>query len=272
MTQRLTALEVQITNGKTSLDGLREEISAASEDVKTEITSQTTELQTKIDVLEAAINAHQATLDAQLATQTQVFDASQTEHGKMFREELDDLTSRADSELEERVREIRRMAEETGALVGAIALSGTADKYKDEADKQKRVADLLRNVTILFAIGSVGMAVWAVVHQADDTNSMVAKLAVSAVLGGLAGYTAQQSGRHRHREERAREIQLQLTAFSPFIEPLDADFQQAARLLVASRVFGQFGTGTRDEADEVGPAILSLLKRRTESSSDDETA
>jgi hypothetical protein len=63
------------------------------------------------------------------------------------------------------------------------------------------------------------MAVFAVVHHVNDNSAVIAKLGVSAVFGGLATYTARQSGRHRKKEEeRARNLQLELTAFAPFIE------------------------------------------------------
>jgi hypothetical protein len=75
------------------------------------------------------------------------------------------------------------------------------------------------------ALGAVIVGLFAIFDRSDNTHVVVAKFIVSAALGGLAAYTARQSGRHREREERARNLQLELTAFGPFIEPLDKDQQ-----------------------------------------------
>jgi hypothetical protein len=110
------------------------------------------------------------------------------------------------------------------------------------------------------ALGAVAMGVWAVVHHADDTNTLAAKLGVSLVLGGLAAYTAAQSGKHRRREERARDLQLQLTAFSPFTAPLDPELQQLERVRMTRRTFGTIDTAQAEE-DDTGPSAMALVNR-----------
>jgi hypothetical protein len=103
------------------------------------------------------------------------------------------------------------------------------------------------------------MGIWAVARDASDTNTLVAKLAVSAVLGGLATYTAAQSGKHRRREVRAKDLQLQLTAFSPFIAPLHEDLQQAERVRMTRRTFGSTGVEAEDD-EEFGPNFLGAIR------------
>jgi hypothetical protein len=84
---------------------------------------------------------------------------------------------------------------------------------------------------------------------------------VSAILGGIAAYLARQSGRHRRREEHARSLQLDLTAFSPFIEPLSPEQQEEERVIMTRKTFGKTtAPGASDE--EPGPAPLSFLLQR----------
>ena len=202
----------------------------------------------RLDGFGEIIEAHQATLDTQLS-----------ENATLFASELAALHEKEEEAFRTRLAEIERMAKEAGALTGAIALSHTAAEYEEEAKQQKKAADWLRRLTIAFAVGSVAMAIWAVVHHADDTNTLVAKLAVSGVLGGLAGYTAQQSGKHRKREVRAKDLQLQLTAFSPFIEPLLPELQQAERVRMTRKTFGASLPDADDDA-EYGPSFLSFIR------------
>jgi hypothetical protein len=111
------------------------------------------------------------------------------------------------------------------------------------------------------------MAVFAVVHHVNDNSAVIAKLGVSAVFGGLATYTARQSGRHRKKEEeRARNLQLELTAFAPFIEPLDDDIKELERVLMTRKTFGNIAAlPEADDADhQYGPLapVLDVIQKR----------
>jgi hypothetical protein len=97
-----------------------------------------------------------------------------------------------------------------------------------------------------------------------DNGTFAGKLSVSLLLGAIATYLAKQSGRHRRREEKARTLQLELTAFSPFIEPLPPDKQIDERILMTRKTFG--GTSAADDEEHEGPMplanALARLSRR----------
>ncbi|GIU95787.1 MAG: hypothetical protein KatS3mg012_2244 [Gaiellaceae bacterium] len=126
----------------------------------------------------------------------------------------------------------------------------------------------MRLLTIALALGAVAVGLYAVFVGDQEAEALVAKLAVSAVLGGLATYTASQSGRHRHREERARALQLELTAFAPFIEPLDPAQKEEERVIMTRRTFGR-AISPETPADEPGPSPVSLLLRRQQKQLDE---
>lgn len=92
-------------------------------------------------------------------------------------------------------------------------------------------------------------------------ETFTGKLALSIILGGIATYAARQSANHRRREERARDLQLELTAFAPFIEPLSAEQQEEERVIMTRKTFGKTTTAEK-QAEEPGPTALSLLLRR----------
>ena len=82
---------------------------------------------------------------------------------------------------------------------------------------------------------------------------VVAKIAAVALLIGIAGYAAGQSGQHRRREQRAKRLYLELTAFGPFAEPLQPR-KNSKRVRTSSNAFSL-----------AIPATITTLPRRATS-------
>lgn len=274
-TQRLNAVEAEAEKTSAEITAalatLRAEIASASEKSTGEIQTHATAFETKLTELEATLTAQQQRLDTMLERHSEAFTEKQDERAEAFQAEvvkvkadLEAFVQTSKDEVDQHMDEIRRMEEESSGLVHSIGLGGTAERYGEEAKEQKRVANGLRWLTVALALGAVGMAIYAVVHQVEDTSAVLAKLSVSLVLGALATYTASQSGRHRAREERARTLQLELTAFAPFVEPLGADLKELERVLMTRKTFGNIAGlpgGDDDHRFGLGPVLESLKKR-----------
>jgi hypothetical protein len=265
---RLTSLRGNISAAKREVDGLKEQIATRADEFSGNVAAATEALQTRVAELEAAITAQKQALDELTTRQSSTFTEKQEERASefqaqisAFRTEIDELKVAADLEVQELVQEIRRMEKESSDLVGAIGLAGTAERYSEEVTEQGRVADRFRMLTILFALTAVAMGIYAVVMGDQTNQALAAKLAVSVILGGLAAYSARQSARHRRREEQARRLQLELTAFGPFIEPLQPEQREEERVIMARKTFGKSTVRAQAE-EEPGPTPLSFLLRR----------
>jgi uncharacterized coiled-coil protein SlyX len=265
---RLKALLRDITNASTQVEELRGDIETRSTEFGERIEARSAELETKIAELESTVASQREALDQLMTRHTSEFSEAQGQRASEFQEQsaatrtqLRELTEEAQQDISREVGEIRRMQEESAQLVGAIAVTGTAERYGIEADTQQSIADRLRLTTIVLALAAVGMAVWAAVHPNQSGGAIAAKLGVSLVLGGLAAYTARQSGRHRAREETARSLQLDLTAFGPFIESLQDEQQEEERVIMTRRTFGRTAVAKPLE-EEFGPGPFSFLMRR----------
>lgn len=266
MAQRIRALEEQHDAARNALAETQQQIAAASDEVKTALAVEAEAIQAEINELGEKIAAHQAALDAQMTRHTEAFNLSQEDNSRRFQEQAENFSqtlaerlASADTEVAASAAKVREIADDVGVLAGAITLKETAKHYEGEADLQREAADRLRAWTVLIALGAVAIGVWAVVWDASDTNTLVAKIAVSAVLGALAAYTAAQSSKHRRREVRARDLQLQLTAFSPFIAPLHEDLQQLERIRMTRKTFGA-QVGTDADEDDYGPNFLGMIR------------
>lgn len=225
------------------------------------------ELAAKAEEYTAVLTSEQDTLSTLNSNQRAAFEEAEQQRARAARASLADvetelqaLQERVAEEVERRVAEIRRMEEESAQLVGAIGLAGTAERYAEEVKDQKEVADTWRIATVVFAVIAVGGAVFALVQSDQSVEHLIAKLAFSLIVGGIAAYTARQSSYHRQREQRARDLQLELTAFSPFIEPLSREQQEEERVIMTRKTFGKTTQGSAPE-EEPGPTALSFVLR-----------
>lgn len=277
--RRVTALDEDIRRAEGALAGVQQEISAASGAVEVQITAQTAEFQAQLSAravefqgefqkIAENVSAQRQALDELRASQSEAFAQSQGERATQFQEQdadfrkqLGEAKERARSMIGVEVAEIRRMAEESGALVGAIAQGATAERFGDEANAQKKVADWLRWSTVLLAFGAFGVAVYAAAAHENTSQAVASKIAVAVILGGLAGYVGRQSSQHRQREVRARGLQLELTAFSPFIESLSPEQKEEERVIMTRKTFGKTGSPS-EEIHDPGPTATSFLMRR----------
>jgi hypothetical protein len=287
--QRLNALKSEYHAGKAELDALKSEIEQRRTELTAEITEGRAEVSTEITALQSAFEQRLAQYEQQLqseqsalsklrTTQTAEFEELEEKRAMASKERVEEaqqaiaaLQQRALAEVEERVAEIRRMESESAQLVGAIGLAGTAERYGEEVEQQKGIADTWRIATVVLALLAVISVIVAVAEKHPVAETFSGKLALSAIFGGIATYAARQSRYHRDREQRARDLQLELTAFSPFIEPLSPEQREEERVIMTRKTFGKTTTSVKQE-EEPGPTPLSFLLRRREKEADAQSA
>lgn len=265
---RLNTLTSEFDAAKEEIAALSTAITKGKTDVETEVEAQTTEFTAKLTELEGTITTQRLALDDLMTQQSKAFTTSQEENAAAFQEaaekfekQLAQIHQQAQDEVDERVAEIRRMEKESSQLVGAIGLAGTAERYSVEAKEQRRAANGFVFLAGLVAVLAVLAAARASFDEDQSTQVLVGKLAVSFILAGLSAYFARQAGRHRRREEYARSLQLDLTAFSPFIEPLSPSQQEEERVIMTRKTFGKTSPSSAAE-DDPGPAPLSFLMQK----------
>jgi phage-related protein len=279
--QRLAAVSDDVTTTKnaveelkTSIEERRAELASTIEDrkneIKTEIESLETGFHAKLTEFEAQVAAERSALSELRSTHTSEHEEAEEQRRAAAKERLETaekelarFQAEAKQEVEERVAEIRRMENESAQLVGAIGLAGTAERYGEEVTEQKNVANNWRRATVLLALLAVAGVILAATEKHPAAETFAGKLTLSLILGGIAAYAARQSSYHRKREQRARDLQLELTAFSPFIEPLSAEQQEEERVIMTRKTFGKTTTSEAPD-EEPGPTPLSFALRRKE--------
>ena len=152
--------------------------------------------------------------DQTIATFQQQFANAQERRANEFEAAAQELKTLVDEEMVS----LQAKVEEAGELVTAFAAAGTANAYGKEAKHQAAAADKWRIVAIALSVCAALAAVTLIFDQrpeASELSLIVGKVAVGLAFGGLAGYAARQSGRHRTREEVARHSELNIVPSAP---------------------------------------------------------
>ena len=220
-----------------------------------------------------AVDGFRTQFAADQEGQAQRFEELRTELGKDAAEAIERLnaatTTAAESqqaaaesalaELTERgeavIADLDELREKAARLVDLVATSSTAGAFGKEAKAQRDEADSWRWNAVRLGVLAVAVALVAIAANfvVDTPPSLiVAKVAAIALILGVAGYAAGQSGQHRLREQRAKRLELELVAFGPFAEPLGDEAKLEVRKEFIDRLF------VGDPGNEPAPGDLRL--------------
>jgi hypothetical protein len=282
--QRFNALQRQTETVRSEVEGLasqlierQAEIGTLVEQFREQQTQAAEERLTQLDArsqeIQATVERHAQSIDALLTEQAEAFRRVQderTEEHRVREHQIEasfaDLENGSRKRVEALMSEIDAMKMKSAEMVGAIGITGTAERYGKEFDAQQKAADDWRRITLVLGVVAVAVALLAAFdHHATTAGT---KVAIALLVSGVAAYTASQSSRHRKREEHARQLQLDLTAFPVFIEPLPSEAREAATVWMAERSF--LGAKTSAEEDEdSGPGLLAqAIARRKPADAD----
>lgn len=274
---------------QTRLEELSAEQQRLSQEANEANEQRRSELQAEFDRIQGAINTEQGRLDQLVPQFEQQFAGAQQtrdEEWASLRQDLEQRVNDARDQLQQRAQEtgdalktqaeevlseVREKRDEVVKLYGIIGDTGTAGAFAKEADNQKESADFWRwmamvggLITIALAAGAVA---FATLSDKASTVAHLASLAVAAGAGGLTAYAARQSGHHRDREDESRRLELELTAFGPFMhdlaEPDKAREAYAERLFKgAERTPTGDTTISKDQVTLLQTLVESIIKLR----------
>jgi hypothetical protein len=234
--QRFNAVNRQTEKVRTEVEGLaaslvenRAGLEALVEQIRQQQDQATEERLSALDArsqeIQATVERHAQSIEALSIEQGEAFRKVQDERAEEHREreqkfetQMSELETQWRERVDALVADIDGMKIRSAELVGAIGVTGTAERYGEEFTEQRDVANKWRLTTVVLGVLAVAVSVLAAFdHEATTAG---AKVAIAILLGGVAAYTARQSSRHRRREEHARQLQLDLTAFPVFVEAL----------------------------------------------------
>jgi hypothetical protein len=220
-------------------------------------------IKAEVTSLRGSVGTEKTRLDTLATNQQQQFTTAQEQRSKDFAGQRDQIAAVATTQRNEETAradahfaEMERILEETQRVANAVANTGTASAYGKDAVGERRSANFWRWAGIAFAVAAAIFAGITLIWKAPDPTGINyigtgGRLGVTLALGAIATYATKQSAQHRRREERSRQIELELTAFGPFIEGLDDDTKRQLRARYVLRLFrGYDATTAAGTADE----------------------
>lgn len=254
---------------------------------KAQMTTQLNDLHGALNATEADLNARASALAGELArleqavantmsqaqttqeTQRVSFDEAQASRSSMWEKQLTELRSSLDNTLasardalqaqanaasdalDTAVAQAEASNQRINTILGIVADKGLVGQYSLTAARERKSVGRWRIAAGLVAIGAIAVAFQAARHASDVNDGswrpLIAKLAVTAVVAGLAAYCGSVANDHRRAEQTAERTALQLAAIKPYLQDIaDVELRDQVMVSTASRMFGVV------DANEVG--------------------
>jgi hypothetical protein len=245
------AIDAEEENLKRISQTADEQVAKIGQEADAKLAELRSEIDNQKARLDDAIAQHQSGFAEEQTRRLQQFNEAQQAREAEFKERTEKTLNEAQSnmsasrtEAEAVLEQLRDHETRAARIVGVTAASGTAGAYLDEANEQKGAADLWRRIAlgiaaILFAGTLLATAISPPKTDASIEEILVfasLRLPVASVIAGAFFYAMGQSGQHRDREQRAKRLAMQLTAFRPFLSEL-ADEQIPGELTKAADRF-----------------------------------
>jgi cell shape-determining protein MreC len=236
---RLTATTTQVEEASTRATALSADLTRFKEDLDKIDTSSRdiiTQQQTAFSTSETERSTAFSTL---LAAKSKELDKTLTDLGETTEKSIGAINESVKAD-KAAVEEAKSRVEQILGIVGEESLIG---EYSKNATRDLATADKWRygaTVAIGLAVLAAAWLAQAATKSTINWHEVVGKIVLTAALGGLAGYAAQQSSEHREAQRNAEQMALQLAALKPFLQDL-TDVAERNKLLsqIALRLFGQ---------------------------------
>ncbi|WP_231291054.1 hypothetical protein, partial [Thioalkalivibrio sp. ALE6] len=241
---------------------LRERVERAESNVH-ELDAKYEEQNTKLGTLQSTLNSKMQELEAQFA-------AEQAERSTEFESQAEKIQSAADEELlsikksaDETLTGLSEKKSEAERIVSLIGNIGLTGNFKGAASREKKSADRLRIIALACFLGMVVVVLatlFVSVENGFDPWLALFRLGAALSLIVPAAYAARESSRHRTRENKNRQAELELASIDAYLETLPEDKRMEIKADLTGKFFGHDTEDEKNERDVTSDSLAGLLK------------
>ncbi len=151
---------------------------------------------------------------------------------------LTDLESNAASTIA-KLNDLQKQASDIVQVISNIGVTGNYSKY---ASADRKTANMLRFLAVLFMIGLIAGAIstiWVAIKTGQvDWHIIGFRVYVTLTFAIPAFYLAYESEKHRATERRYRIKELELASIDPYLERLPEETRRDIKARLTERFFG----------------------------------
>jgi hypothetical protein len=150
------------------------------------------------------------------------------------------------NELQSKKEEYARQSEHINDLLSSISEKGITGNYGKFANKESRIAEILRVLSVVFMSMSIGVIIYTLFQMSDSESaglvndmSLAIRVMLALSISVPAAYLAKESSRHRVQEHHYRKIQLDINTLEPFTASFDIEDRNELKREMASKIFSK---------------------------------
>lgn len=155
---------------------------------------------------------------------------------------------------------------ETEELLGIIGTSGIASGFQKAANLAWWSTTIWHITTVLAICSLIGWMCYSFfgLEKVPDLSwpNLAARVLVSLAFGALAAYSGFQADKYLQIQRLNSKLEMEMKAIGPYLAPLEAADQNAFRLTLASKVFGQDDILLSKLAGRSPTTVLDIFSHR----------
>lgn len=158
--------------------------------------------------------------------------------------------------------DLQKQASDIVQVISNIGVTGNYSKY---ASADRKTANILRFLAVLFMIGLIAGAIstiWVAIKTGQiDWQIIGFRIYVTLTFAIPAFYLAYESEKHRATERRYRIKELELASIDPYLEKLPEDTRREIKARLTERFFGASPSEMNGKDDTVSAkSVWDFLK------------
>lgn len=241
LSEKVSALGTRIEELSKNIGDNDKAANQVLNELKTAIASEKSRLDNLATTYQTQMLEDKKTVMDSVDAMQKEFDASQEAKDLSFRQNTDIMQESNNGLIEEFREKFSDYERQVEKVVGTLSANVYSKRYQSVADDAKTRAEKWHKVTVVMLVALVIYAIVGFVITTNNDTSwvkLVSRIFATTTLVSAAAYAARQASKQEKVERYARNMEMQLVAFDPFIATLNDEKRAEIKEEIARKIFG----------------------------------
>ena len=183
---------------------------------------------------------------------------------ELLNKKIEEIIKDHQNNSEETIKYLENTKAQAAKLLNIISNIGVTGNYNKIANQERRTANWLRGIAIVFMIiGIVVISeiVFKISTIGFDWKLLLSRVGVTLVILIPAFYLVKESANHRKNEIRNRKMELELASINPYLELLPEKEKIELKSKLTEKFFGQSETLIDGKETVTTSSLFELLEK-----------